>query len=112
MKRICLGAIFALVMSLPMCSYTQEPKHTPGATGQEQPKQPEVAPQAQSPPSQKEAKPPKATAPKPARANGSRLTKSTPRHLRNSRPVHLQKALIFPMQSSRPISVRNMHSQS
>src|ERR1700756_584542 len=63
MKRICLGAIFALVMSLPMCSYTQEPKHTPGATGQEQPKQPEVAPQAQSPPSQKEAKPPKATEP-------------------------------------------------
>jgi hypothetical protein len=65
MRRIGLGAIFALFMSLAISSYAQQLGQDSGAASQEQPKKPkeappkEVPPEAKSPRDQKEAKPPK-----------------------------------------------------
>jgi len=79
MKRIGLGAIFALLMSLGMSNYAQPPGRDSGAANQEAPKKPqappeqpqkpptpeqpkrppEPAPEAKPPRDQKEAKPPK-----------------------------------------------------
>ena len=77
MKRIGLGTIFALLMSLAMSGHAKPLGQDSGAANQEQPKKPRVAPPEQpkrsqeappepkSPPSQKEAKPPKTDAKPP-----------------------------------------------
>ena len=64
MKRIALGTMLALLMSLTVFGYAQEPTQDPGAAAQETPKHQEVPPPPRQPEmtpphGQQEAKPPK-----------------------------------------------------
>jgi hypothetical protein len=65
MKRIGLGTIFALLMSLAVFSYAQQPAQDPGAANQEPPNKhqemppPPREPEVKPPSGQEEAKPPK-----------------------------------------------------
>ena len=64
MKRIELGTILALLISLAMLGYAQQPAQDPGAAAQEQPNKrqevpPQREPEVKPPRGQDEAKPPK-----------------------------------------------------